>query len=256
MKKIIYFDEDSVTDYIQIVEGGQLERTTELLSNTQKGVETNMELSGSTGISRIFKALLGFEAKISGGLKGNTAIDTNKMVKNILQNTILTDFLDLIKKEKDNTEFSIKTFSGFNISVNKDSLSYIVSLTPYLSMLKDSGQVLNSGDFDLAIDKMDSALKQAKGYYEFIGIKDEEEYVFRFNIDTFKNNYKISDLLKMDLVIYAINVGSTKKSMLNMDNELNIGLNNGDNPSYDGNQPENLDDKVLEVYDVLLAGVE
>lgn len=29
--KIIYFDEDSITDYVQIVAGGELENTVELL---------------------------------------------------------------------------------------------------------------------------------------------------------------------------------------------------------------------------------
>ena len=29
--KIVYFDEDSVTDYVQMVDGGELEKTTELL---------------------------------------------------------------------------------------------------------------------------------------------------------------------------------------------------------------------------------
>ena len=32
LTKVIYFDESSVTDYIQIIEGGQLVKTTELLS--------------------------------------------------------------------------------------------------------------------------------------------------------------------------------------------------------------------------------
>ena len=31
--KIVYFDEDSVTDYVQIVAGGELENTTELLKS-------------------------------------------------------------------------------------------------------------------------------------------------------------------------------------------------------------------------------
>lgn len=33
--KIVYFDEDSVTDYVQIVAGGSLETTTELLKSSE-----------------------------------------------------------------------------------------------------------------------------------------------------------------------------------------------------------------------------
>ena len=40
--KIVYFDEESVTDYIQIIEGGKLEKTTELLGETSD--------SGNAGI--------------------------------------------------------------------------------------------------------------------------------------------------------------------------------------------------------------
>ena len=39
--KIVYFDEDSVTDYVQIVAGGTLEKTTELLFDEGKYVDTN-----------------------------------------------------------------------------------------------------------------------------------------------------------------------------------------------------------------------
>ena len=34
--KIVYFDEDSVTDYVQIIAGGELEKTTQLLKETDK----------------------------------------------------------------------------------------------------------------------------------------------------------------------------------------------------------------------------
>lgn len=34
--KIVYFDEDSVTDYVQIVVGGSLKTTTELLKSNEK----------------------------------------------------------------------------------------------------------------------------------------------------------------------------------------------------------------------------
>ena len=33
--KIVYFDEDSITDYVQIVAGGSLETTTELLKSSE-----------------------------------------------------------------------------------------------------------------------------------------------------------------------------------------------------------------------------
>ena len=43
--KIVYFDEDSVTDYVQIVAGGTLEKTTELLNSSDLSEEQKADLS-------------------------------------------------------------------------------------------------------------------------------------------------------------------------------------------------------------------
>ena len=43
--KIVYFDEDSVTDYVQIVAGGTLEKTTELLNSSDLSEEQKADVS-------------------------------------------------------------------------------------------------------------------------------------------------------------------------------------------------------------------
>ena len=43
--KIVYFDEDSVTDYVQIVAGGMLEKTTELLNSSDLSEEQKADVS-------------------------------------------------------------------------------------------------------------------------------------------------------------------------------------------------------------------
>ena len=63
--KIVYFDEESVTDYIQIVEGGNLEKTTELLNETTKKGQAEINAKASGGIGGVLKALVGFETKVS-----------------------------------------------------------------------------------------------------------------------------------------------------------------------------------------------
>ena len=57
--KIVYFDEDSVTDYVQIVAGGELENTTELLKSRDAQEAQSVQANGKVGISGIYKALLG-----------------------------------------------------------------------------------------------------------------------------------------------------------------------------------------------------
>ena len=76
----------------------------------------------------------------------------------------------------------------------------MVMVSPYLSMLI-VGSLLPAGEFNIAIDKLDNALRNAKGYYEFVGTKARSRVVLRFNINAFRNSYTISDLLKMDLSI-------------------------------------------------------
>ena len=266
--KIVYFDEDSVTDYVQIIAGGELEKTTQLLKETDTNANADVAISGKAGISGVFKALLGLEAQSSAEASMGISLNTNKMAKNIVKNTILTDFLGILNDEKQNkksktSQGSIKKFEGYTISVEKDSLSYIVMVSPYLSMLK-GGAGFPAGEFDIAIEKLDNALKSAKGYYEFIGTKGKIKVVLRFNINSLKNNYKINDLLKMNLSIYAIKVGTTSLAQLNVNKELDIDVysKTKDNPDYiPYDEKKTSDDETdknrrLDVYDVLLAGVE
>lgn len=197
--KIVYFDEESVTDYIQIVEGGKLEKTTELLNETNDRGNGNISGKGSIGIGGVLKALVGFEVKTSVEAQLETSFNTNQMVKNIVKNTILTDFIDLIdgisieETEKIRRNGAIHKFTGYKIYAPKESMSYVALISPYLSMLK-GGTNIPAGDFNIAIDKLDNTIKNAKGYYEFVGTYKDKKVIFRFNIKSFKNNYKAADL--------------------------------------------------------------
>lgn len=265
--KVVYFDEDSVTDYVQIIAGGDMENTTELFRIKEGNESQNTDVAIKGGIGGVFKTLLGWEANASASIQADLSFNSSKMVKNIVKNTILTDFLTIL----DNQSFSnrstsrlpkgsIKKFKGYSISVEKDSLSYMVMVSPYLSMLK-MDSAIPAGEFNIAIDKLDNTLRNAKGYYEFVGTKGRSKVVLRFNIASFKNGYTISDLLKMDLSVYAIKVGRTTLDMLNVNKELgmNVSIIPKDNPSYEeqNEKMENtLNSQVIDVFDVLLAGVE
>lgn len=264
--KIVYFDEESVTDYVQIVAGGELENTTELLKSRDAQEEQNVQANGKVGISGIFKALLGWEAETSVDISAGLSFNSSKMVKNIVKNTILTDFLNAIEDSnhgKANSRLpkgTIKKFKGYKISVEEDSLSYMVMVSPYLSMLRNES-LIPAGEFNIAVEKLDNALRHAKGYYEFVGTKGRSRVILRFNINSFRNSYTISDLLKMDLSIYAIKVGRTSIENLNVNKELgvNVSVVPKDNPSYEPNtdsEETTTYSPILDVFDVLLAGVE
>lgn len=265
--KIVYFDEDSVTDYVQIVAGGKLEKTTELLKIRDVKEKQEAGASAKIGINGLFKALFGWEANVSADVSAELSFDSNKMMKNIVKNTILTDFITILENDGNMAQGkssipagTIKKFKNYKIHAVKDSLSNIVMVSPYLSMLK-SGSSIPAGEYNIAIDRLDNALRHAKGYYEFVGEKANSRVVLRFNINSFKNGYTISDLLKMNLSVYAIKVGQTTLEMLNVNKELgmNISVMSKDNPDYveeDTSNDNSLEKRPLNVFDVLLAGVE
>lgn len=258
--KVVYFDEESITDYIQIIKGGKLEKTTELLEQGETQAEASVEGKASLGVGGMFKALVGMESSISTDSSLQTAFNTQEMARNIIKNTILTDFINIIDDDDNKDGKSIEAFEGYSISIHKDSLTYVALISPYLAMIK-GGPGIPSGDYNIAIDKLDNAMKSAKGYYDFIGKKDKKTVIFRFNIKSFKNNYKVTDLLRMDIVLYAIKVGKSSISKLDFNSELDIEPTAPrDNPTYDGNIDTNVVDKnsdiKLDVFDVLLAGVK
>lgn len=265
--KVVYLDEDSVTDYVQIIAGGEMEKTTELLKSREGNGSISTQASAKGGMGGMFKALLGWEASVSADLSAGFSLNSSRMVKNIVKNTILTDFLAILEDQGSSKKSTsklpkgtIKKFKGYAISAEKDSLSYMVMVSPYLSMFQ-SGTSIPAGEFSIAIDQLDNALRNAKGYYEFVASKGRSKVIFRFNINSFKNGYTISDLLKMDLSVYAIKVGKTTLDMLNVNKELgmNVSVVPKDNPSYEEQSitDENIAaTQSLDVFDVLLAGVE
>lgn len=260
--KIVYFDDASVTDYIQIVKGGKFQQTTQLLDETQGDGGASVAAGASIGTKGFLKSLLGIEANAEIKSELSTSFSTNQMAKNILKNTILTDFITLMDtpNDEDSKENNpITKFIGYKLNAPKDSMTYVALISPYLSMLR--GGNIPAGEFNIAIDKLDSTLKNAKGYYEFVGSLKENKVIFRFNINAFKNNYKATDLQKMDISIYAIKVGKSTISKLNFNNEFEIDdfYQNKDNPDYIDEQVSEVEldyETELEVYDVLLAGVE
>lgn len=262
LSKIVYFDEPSVTDYVQINDGGELISTIELLSNESKSDNADIKASigANIGISKLFKSLVGFSADVEAKGSKESSFQNDRLVRNILQNTILTDFLAISNKQYVLTSevSGIRLFDGYNLEVAKNSLSYMIMVSPYLTMFKGAEVQKSQAGLDIAMDKIDSAIRLAKGYYEFIGVKDSEKVVLRFNIEGFKNNYKISDLLKMDIIMFAIKVGKIEEKQLAIDEEFVIKSSKKiqvENPEYGQiNSKENIDQ--LNVYDVLLAGVK
>ena len=259
--KIVCFDEGSATDYIQIVNGGDTKTTKE--KTREKGASASGEVGMKAGIaadeakgglvSKLVEKLTGIDFSAEATGAGGLSFNTTAVAKSIVSNTVLTDFLETAGSHED-----IRLFEGFAVMAIDNSLASYALMTPYLAMLR--GGNIPAGDFNLALDKLDSTIKDAKGYYEFLGDSGDEKVVLRFNRESFKNNYKVTDLLRMNMVIYAVEVGTCKLEDLDVSNELNMPHTVvATNPDYEPAKPDTEDSdeaKLFKVYDVLLAGVK
>ena len=245
MIKVVYFDDQSATDYLYIYDGGAKIQTSDMVKAKSKDIAN--------------KTSLGLAAKLSWlpflNINGETEIDatfgykSNSLIKTTLSNTVLTDFLDKIKGD----EVRILKFSGYLVRAYKNSIAYLIMFTPYLTMTKSD---IESNGIVFDVSKMDGAFKNGKGYYEMVATKGKELCVFRFNIEAFRNNYGIADLTKMNLTYYGIEVGEIEDiSLLDISNEFNEGKVTTVTSAFDIEEQSN-ETKSVKVYDIMLAGVE
>ncbi len=244
--KVIYFDEEAAIDYITISDGGKM--INEII-NTQQEIDTS-KLESDTSIGLKLPFLNWFKLQTKIGMNANINGVNDEIVKTTLNNSILTDYL-----KKANTDNKIKKINGYQIIPIKDSISYYKMYTPYMLLIKKELNDKISNEVD--ITKIDEVLKETKGYYEFLAKKNDEKIIIRFNIKSFKNNYKINNILGMNLLLYGVNVGLSKISDFSIEKEFE--QNNTKEITADeilGEKNNNiLEEEKLKIYDIILAGV-
>ena len=101
--KIIYFDEMFVSDFMQVIAGGELKKTTEFISEVNSEIEGNASMDAGigteqSGLSKIFSFLSGGKINIEVGADANAMRKSERLAKNILENTLLADFIALLNQ--------------------------------------------------------------------------------------------------------------------------------------------------------------
>lgn len=268
--KVIYFDEGTAADYMQIVSGGELKKTTEFITDIVDHAEIEAEASAGIttkekSLPQLFKMLTGlsFTANIGGG--AGVEAKKQKIAKNILENTLLSDFVDLIdsdskkKKDENRRHTSIKQFEKVKLFPRQNSFSYFMLMAPFFTMLDGKVPIPgnNGEEFTLDVSKIEAAIARGRGYYEFIATLGEKEIVLRFSSTAFRNNYTMSDLPKMELSLYAVAVGTIDIEKLDLTSEFQFGVQSKSRVEYYKTAEEiNSETKsALEVYDVILGGI-
>lgn len=239
MVKVVYFDEESASDYLDISAGGKAASTTEAVK--QRTAETHAKVQAGLTAKLSWLPFLGASGEVSGGAEA--ALAGTSILNKTLSNTILTDYLAQVGPDP-----RVAKLRELQVAAPEGSMAYAKMFTPYLVMLK-----IEEMPLDLA--RLDEVLVAAKGYYELVGESDKgERSVLRFNLRAFRNNYGLIDLGRMHLVFHGIHVGQTSEEALTMEAEMSA----QDAPMTAAEIVDGASsgDELLDVYDIILAGVE
>ena len=164
MRKIVYFDENSATDYLTILNGGTL-----LISDSEEEkVGNNTEIKAGARLKVLFNSLF---VSGSANLDSNIGAYTSgeNFIKTTISNTTLSDFIEIVRE----SDSDIKCMKGYSIHIMPNSIAYFQTITPYLAMTE--GRICVDGDFAINMNKMYDTLRLGKGYYELLAIKETEK---------------------------------------------------------------------------------
>lgn len=252
MVKVVYFDEQSASDYLDITAGGLSSSKSEEIKDRASELHAKVESKLSARLSWL--PFVGATGEIGSGFDYKNV--GQSILSKTLSNTILTDYLaEIVEDER------IRRITGYVVTAPEGSMAAAKMYTPYMVIAKTEEH-----GFDLA--RLDEALERAKGYYELLATNEDDpadRCVLRFNIQAFRNNYGLSDLGRMRLVFHAVLVGKTTEMALTMDGEMasaEPAVRRHNTPTaldlVDGTETSSRSEAMskLDVYDVVLAGVE
>ena len=245
MLKVVYFDEGSALDYLDIFNGGIVQKSQMTGNTVETEAGANANVNIKTGI--IFKAIKPFvDINVGGGLEAGISRLEESAVKATISNTILSDFIEISDKDS-----NIEKTTNFEISAFQDSITFMKMYTPYLNMIKMQDDSIN-------FQKIDETLEKGKGYYELIASDEKGKIIIlRFNIRAFRNNYNLVDLTKMNLTFYSVKVGKMDVDNLEAKKEFDLTKKAEMITSDEILTGKSTDQKsTAEVFDVILAGIK
>lgn len=240
--KIVYFDEESVSDLLDISAGGK--ETISKEQTKERAAEIEAEARAKAAAKFDWLPFFGGSAEASAAASASAV--GRSILNKTLSNTLLTDYL---RKREDIK--GIERLEGLTVTARKDSAAYTKMYTPYLAMLKMDELPVN-------LAALDDALESAKGYYELVG-QDAggAKHILRFNIRAFRNNYGLADLSRMQLVFHGLRVGKATESSLTMQAEMAPSIESAPLTALDVVDGVSVEAAhLLDVYDIVLAGVE
>jgi hypothetical protein len=240
--KIVYFDEQSASDYLDITAGGKETLNSEEV--TKRFTATQAKLEAKIAAKFSWFPFVG--ASMATGAGASAGREGQSILSKTLSNTILTDYLAAVAEDT-----KVARLANLKVSAAPGSMAYMKTFTPYLVIARTEEQGI-----DLA--KLDEALIGAKGYYEMVGADSAgiATHILRFNVHAFRNSYGLIDLARMRLTYHGVRVGEAEVADLAMEAEMGGASTQEDIKVADLFDPEPATSPLLPVYDIVLAGVE
>lgn len=239
--KIVYFDEKTAQDYLDITNGGRFdwnkkenkERLAKILAELEAKAQGKFNILSFLGV--------GGSSEISASAKK----EFSKIIDTTLHNTVLTDYIAEASKDKN------------VVKLGKDSVYAPANSVSMYKMVSSYLTIVPKDQMPIDMEKLNEAVLE-RGYYGML-LKSEEPaaHFLRFNIEAFKNNYTLADLSKMSLMFYGVKVGSCTMDELTIDKEFLLQKKQprvSADEIVNGKKAEN-HFRNLEVIDVVLAGI-
>lgn len=249
--KIVYLDEQAIFDFLELYQDGVQSEIIKKISETMVGSEADTHI----GVS--------FLARLKVGFSGNASFQRSGVIESQITSTLLSNFKKIITQEK-NQDSKIECLNNIKLYIEKDSPAFYRNITPVLDMIKDINELSNASASDknnfkgIEIRNIERTLDKLSGYYEIKGIdENKQEMIVRFNITGLRNNYTLSDLTKMNIKLYGIQVGVVNSIDLKFDTLIDRLSNHNTSElglDFDDEQEE-IPQKLIPIYDILLAGV-
>lgn len=255
MRKVIYFDESSALDLVDIKNNG---RSQEIMEKIVKNAN-NLKIEGGIGTGLLDLLTTG----VTGGFKGAFSRNKESIMAINITNTILTSFLEILnteKKKKKNESDELLKIQTKSIEIIPESATYIKVIAPFAKIFKEVAELptqQSTGYENIDFHAMDEVLANAKGYYELVATDiNNKKYIVRFNLEGFRNNYRIQDLQRMRLTLYGVVVGNSDVDILNFQNELDFKSGSSEDLGFDPLADPIESENYLDIIDIILAGVE
>lgn len=140
--KVIYFDESTAQDYIDIVNGGRLDWSKEENKEKIAKILAEIEAEAQAG----FNVISFIKAMMSSNVNTSASNDISRVFETTLKNTLLTDYISVASKDS-----NVKKFENSGVYAPDNSISLYRMYSSYLTIVPTEQMPINMEKLNKAL---------------------------------------------------------------------------------------------------------